>query len=110
MTLRTRPIFSLPPITVHSYFFFLIIPPPPTTTLFPYTTLFRPRPDRGAAGAEGEGDGPRAATLPFGREDDRGRRRHPGQGAVAAPARGSESHLKQSAISDQQSATDSCRA
>ena len=70
----------------------------------------RPRPDPGAARAEGEGDGPRAATLPFGREDDRGRRRHPGEGAVAAPARGSESHLKQSAISDQQSATDSCRA
>src|SRR6266511_5707761 len=35
------------------YFFFLMIRRPPRSTLFPYTTLFRPRRDRSAAGQRG---------------------------------------------------------
>src|SRR3712207_9162078 len=59
-----------------SFFFFLMIRRPPRSTLFPYTTLFRSRPDRR------RGPGPRR-VLP-------GARGRPGvqqQGPVAARRR-----------------------
>src|SRR5215469_8631836 len=44
--LRRRPAVSAParPSASRSVFFFLMIRRPPRSTLFPYTTLFRPRP------------------------------------------------------------------
>src|SRR5206468_2586346 len=53
----------------------------------------RPRPRRGAARAEDEGAGPGAAPVALGGQDDRGGRRHPGEGAPAPAARGGEGHL-----------------
>src|SRR6266702_8001384 len=37
-----------PPSCSHAFFFFLMIRRPPRSTLFPYTTLFRPRSRAGA--------------------------------------------------------------
>src|SRR5215216_2633200 len=41
------------PFVYNASFFFLMIRPPPRSTLFPYTTLFRPRHARGLAGDPG---------------------------------------------------------
>src|SRR6266516_6665917 len=43
-------VFLLQCIFVLLFFFFLMIRRPPRSTLFPYTTLFRSRPERRAAG------------------------------------------------------------
>src|SRR5256886_16708221 len=63
-------------------FFFLMIRRPPRSTLFPYTTLFRSRADRGvdrsAAQPDGRVLGPRRLVPPQGRP----RRGHCGAGAV----------------------------
>src|SRR6266481_9620819 len=61
------------------FFFFLMIRRPPRSTLFPYTTLFRPRPRGGHPRAEPLRPGRRA--CPAGAE-----RRGPGQGGTPVPA------------------------
>src|SRR5215208_7280780 len=64
------------------FFFFLMIRLPPRSTLFPYTTLFRPRASRRASPADGTG-----CTAPPGR---------PGaaRAGVRGPAR-SEEHTSE---------------
>src|SRR5436309_7675995 len=44
-------VFFLPALSSAFLFFFLMIRRPPRSTLFPYTTLFRPRPASGRAAA-----------------------------------------------------------
>src|SRR6266508_6761139 len=72
------------------FFFFLMIRRPPRSTLFPYTTLFRPRRPAGPRPASLGGEAPgrpgrRAARL---RESRPERRRHEGSGAHAPGAAG----------------------
>src|SRR5437879_13192978 len=75
-TSSPTPVFSLlfTPHTLFTYsFLFLLLTPPPRSTLFPYTTLFRSPPHRGAhRGHRGRagGDEPRAGAA-------RGRRAPP---------------------------------
>src|SRR3712207_7395562 len=61
------------------FFFFLMIRRPPRSTLFPYTTLFRSRGDRGAGARD-----PRLREPPRPRRD--GCPRHRPRGALPGPA------------------------
>src|SRR5262245_64327104 len=76
------------------FLFFLVIRRPPRSTLFPYTTLFRSDPDRGAGDPRGADGGRRQPRAGFDPEHRRAPA-HPGAGRDEGDRGRSEEHTSE---------------